>query len=128
MIFGPDLIPLVLNGGKTVTRRRSQQYRDHDGRPRLRYEYGHIYAVQPGRGRPHVGHIEVLSVSIEPLGGITEKDARLEGFSAAGDVWATTYFMRYWMALHKVWNPDEPVARIAFRRAPDCARCAEVLP
>jgi len=118
MIFGPDLIPKVLDGRKTVTRRRSQH---RDGRP-LRYLAGGVYAVQPGRGQPHVGHIEVGSVSIEPLVAMTEEEARSEGFRSL------TVFMAYWMMLHRGWNPDEPVVRIAFRRAPDCARCAEVLP
>ena len=125
MIFGPDLIPKVLDGSKTVTRRRSHH---RDDRP-LRYLAGGVYAVQPGRGKPHVGHIEVLSVSVEELGLITQfhyasqrrAEAQEEGFKSLPE------FVRYWIKLHGGFNPHELVARIAFRRAPDCPKCA-VLP
>ena len=114
LIFSPELITKVLSGAKTVTRRRSQH---RDGRP-LRYLAGGVYAAQPGRGKPHVGHIEVLSVRIEPLAFLTEIEAYREGFHTL------TEFIGYWRLLHKGFDPGESVARIAFRRAPDCARCA----
>lgn len=109
MIFGPELIGKVLDGRKTVTRRRSSHYR-----------VGKVYAVQPGRGKRHVGHIEVESVDIERLMPLTEGEARLEGFANRAD------FICYWQQLHHYWNPREMVTRIAFRLAPSCADCVEL--
>lgn len=107
MIFGPDLIGKVLSGEKVVTRRRLP----------VRYQAGKVYAVQPGRGKRHVGHIEVRSVNVQSLWALTDWEARLEGFVNAAS------FADYWVQLHGIWNPDDEVARIAFRLAPSCADC-----
>ncbi len=107
MIFGPELIGKVLDGSKTVTRRRLSRYR-----------VGKVYAVQPGRGKKHVGHIEIRSVNIEYLQAITEEEARLEGFTNRDA------FMGYWISLHGAWHGQTEVTRIAFRLAPACAECA----
>jgi len=114
MIFSPQLAAKVLSGEKTVTRRRLVH---RDGRP-SRYKVSGVYAVQPGRGKPHVGHIQVWNILIEPLNAITNDDIRLEGFAKWVD------FMDYWVALYHIWNPYEEVARIRFERAPSCERCA----
>ena len=108
MIFGPDLIGKVLSGEKIVTRRRSS-----------RYQVGKVYAVQPGRGKKHLGHIEIVGVWTEPLRTVGAAEARLEGFGSVGD------FLRDWRRLYGNWNPSDEVARIAFRLAPPCADCGE---
>lgn len=107
MIFSPEMVEKVMDGSKVVTRRRLP----------TRYQAGKMYAVQPGRGKRHVGHIEVLGVNTESLWSITEEDARLEGFANRSD------FKRYWKLLHGTWKPLTEVARIAFRLAPSCADC-----
>lgn len=113
MIFSPQLAKKVLDSTKTVTRRRTEH---RDGRP-IRYTAAGVYAVQPGRGKRHVGHIVVTHAGLEPLQAITEEEARLEGFSG----WPE--FLDYWMKLHGSWNPGEIVARIAFRRIHRCDGC-----
>lgn len=113
MIFQRDLVELVLTGRKTVTRRR-QVHRD--GRP-LRYKERGVYAVQPGRGKHHVGHLQVLAITAEPLGMISHDDAQREGFAGPEE------FIDRWAELHGSFDQDEVVIRIAFARAPDCPDC-----
>ncbi len=109
MIFGPELIGKVLSGAKTVTRRRLP----------VRYQAGRIYAVQPGRGKKHVGHISVVSASRERLRTVMLLgEARREGFRYQRD------FTNYWERLHGPIQYSEIVTRIAFRLAPTCAECA----
>lgn len=108
MIFGPELIGKVLDGSKIVTRRHTP----------ARYQKGRVYAVQPGRGKRHVGHILVLHVSEERLSkvmGIGE--ARREGFKSRGA------FVNYWEGLHGPIRYGETVARITFTLAPSCSAC-----
>ena len=108
MIFGPELIGKVLDGSKTVTRRRSS-----------RCQVGKVYAVQPGRGKRHVGHIEIESVQKQSLSLVTYPgEAHREGFRSRGD------FVNYWEKLHGSIQYREQVTRIAFRLAPACAECA----
>jgi len=114
MIFGPDLVIKILGDDKTVTRRRLTtglcgSY--------IRYQVGKTYAVQPGRGKHHVGHIRVLEVTTEHLGDITDAGARAEGFTWRGP------FMAYWERLHGTWDGTEPVAVIRFELAPRCDDC-----
>jgi len=114
MIFSPELAAKVLSGEKTVTRRRLAH---RDGRP-IRYKVGGVYAVQPGRGKPHLGHIRVNTIDTEELQEMTEEESQREGFASL------SAFVDYWVALHHIWNPIEMVARIWFERAPSCERCA----
>ena len=107
MIFGPELIGKVLDGSKTVTRRRLH------GRlvwppSALRYQPGRTYAVQPGRGGKAIGRIHVRQVYLQHLGAMIHEDARLEGFRCLAD------FDSYWRHLHGTWNPEEEVAVIEF--------------
>lgn len=108
MIFGPEMLPKVLSGEKTVTRRRTSHY-----------VTGQTYAVQPGRGKRHVAHVRVLSANEERLWAISHRDAPREGFENPAA------FMDYWTALHGSWNPDEIVTRIEFELVASCPRCRE---
>ena len=111
MIFSPELAAKVLDGTKTITRRR---VRVGDF---CRYLPGQVYAVQPGRGKKHVGHIAVWGLSYRILNSISDADVRSEGFVDIGG------FMDYWMKLYGVWNPNEEVSVIEFILAPSCERC-----
>lgn len=113
MIFSLQLATKVLEGVKTTTRRRITH---RDGRP-LRYQAGKSYAVQPGRGKPHVGHIKVWSVEVQPLGALLPSGARDEGFLTVGD------FNDYWGRLHGGYDRSEPVAVIKFFVTRRCAKC-----
>ena len=114
MIFGPELVGEVLDGTKTVTRRRVTH---RDGRD-LRYRAGKVYAIQPGRGKPHVGHIRIRSVSVESLGDIRLADIEAEGFNHP------CAFVEYWKRLYGHYDPKEAVAVISFELAPRCPKCA----
>ncbi len=122
MIFGKELIGKVLSEEKTVTRRR---LKGRDGLIRyngrlIGYQPDKVYAVQPGRGKKHVGHILVKDVRTEALQYITPGDAEEEGFSSRGD------FVRYWSMLYGDWNPDELVAVISFELLERLRCCAEL--
>jgi hypothetical protein len=110
MIFGKELIEKVLSGEKIVTRRRSS-----------RYQVGKVYAIQPGRGKKHVGHIEILSVQEQRLSMVMRPgEVRREGFRRYGD------FVNYWEKLHGPIQYHETVARIEFRLARSCKECVEL--
>jgi hypothetical protein len=107
MIFQPDLAAKVLDGSKTVTRRKPGKYRA-----------GCSYSVQvpitdgPGKGRggkqlARIGG--VLDVSLpEPVGRVDRDEARLEGFDSVAD------FVAYWRSLYGEWDPMRLVERIEF--------------
>jgi hypothetical protein len=118
MIFRPELVDKILAGSKTVTRRRLKH---RDGRPigatPFRYQVGMTYAIQPGRGKAHVGHILVRDVVVEPLKHMTVADCQAEGFKKA------SAFLDYWESLHGEADLDEPVAVIRFELAPRCDDC-----
>lgn len=114
MIFKPILVDRIVAGTKTMTRRRGVH---RDGRP-LRYAPGNAYALQPGRGKRHVGHLMIEAAYNEPLGFLTRADARAEGFASIET------FRAYWIELHGAYDPGEIVAVYAFRyagRLPCCA-------
>ncbi len=123
MIFRPELAKKVLSGGKTVTRRRLVH---RDGKP-IRYREGRQYAVQPGRGQKHVGHICVIKVWEEKLKEIGTEAAQAEGFLFARAVGGPEdSFMLYWMSLHGGWDPEEVVAVIRFHALPRRSCCAKL--
>jgi hypothetical protein len=112
MIFRPELVDKILAGSKTVTRRRLPR----SDKPRKRYREGQTYAVQPGRGKHHVGHIRVSGVRIKPLHHV-KSDFRAEGFGSLDE------FADYWKHLHGSIDWNESVAVIWFELAPRCDDC-----
>ena len=110
MIFGERLLNAVLAGEKTVTRRVS------NGAP-CKYLPGRTYALQPARGRPGIGRIQVVSVRQECLGALTSADARAEGFAGRDE------FFAYWRRLYRRVDPDLVVNRIEFRLVFDGYTC-----
>lgn len=113
MLFASEMVDAILAGRKTVTRRRLT----HRSGGLVRYRVGGTYAIQPGRGKPHVGHIYVTQVHTEELKDISPEQARCEGFSDIAG------FMAYWLHLYGTWSPTERVAVIQFSLAPSCSRC-----
>lgn len=106
MIFGEDLIPKILAGEKTQTRRPVQ------GRHPCRYKAGRVYSVQPGRGQHGVARIRVTDVRSVKLGWISDDDAHAEGFLTGDD------FYRYWCDLHGLVRDGARVWRITFELVP----------
>ncbi len=102
MIFRPELVKLILQGKKSMTRRPAGD------QAHCRYRPGHAYQVQPGRGRKGLFPITIQAVRFEYLGEITFKDARREGFHTRQE------FIDYWTALHGHYNHDLRVWVIGF--------------
>lgn len=86
IMFRPELAEKVMNGSKTVTRRLvSDNPRSPWFREECKFQPGRSYAIQPGRGKNAIGRATVESVRREPLGRITEAEARLEGFASLAE-------------------------------------------
>jgi hypothetical protein len=123
VIFGDQLLPKVLSGEKTVTRRPAKlEDGGYGGAIFLpcKYTVGRTYGVQPvikegpgkGRGGKAVARIRIISVEREPLERFTlssrVREAHLEGFK---DHWA---FKGYWISLYGSYDPTQLVDRIEF--------------
>jgi hypothetical protein len=103
VIFSPELLPKVLDGTKTVTRRRVKPHEQS-----CRYVPGRTYAVQDRRGGRGIGRIRVNTVRQEPFSDITADEARLEGFTDASEMRA------WWVTRYGVEAYEAPVWRIEF--------------
>lgn len=115
MLFKPLLVERIRRGEKTTTRRRSV----HINGRQLRYKAGSQYALQPGRGKKHVGHLRVLDVRAEPLGGMSGADAGREGFACIAS------FKAYWRGLHRGYDGNEIVTVIDFEYLGERDCCAD---
>jgi hypothetical protein len=103
--FKKELAELVMAGTKTQTRRPVKEGDSfHKGpdiwsnqevhRNRLLWHKGGIYAVQPGRGKPGIGHIQITNIKIEDVRNISHEDVLAEGFESRSEflhVWCTFY-------------------------------------
>lgn len=110
MNFRPELAAKVMAGEKTVTRRlvsdnpRSPWFIERCGlRP------GKTYAVCPGRGKDAIGRVVVDAVMSEPLGRISDSEARREGFANAAE------FEAAFAAINGGYDPHVIVWRVVFR-------------
>lgn len=102
MQFGPQLMPKVLDGTKTMTRRKRKTMD-------CPYQAGHDYAAQPGRGQRAVARIRILGIRWERLSDLTEEDAQLEGFAS------TDEFFDYWVGLYGKVDKRDQVWVITFQ-------------
>lgn len=137
MIFTPDNCQLILDGRKTQTRRvmREDHYiRRRDGRvalvretvdpfaPRVIYQVGGTYAIQPGRGEKAVGRIRVTAIRRERLQEIGPHDALAEGVTyphrdeCPPDFRAVEAYRELWESIHGSgsWERNDRVAVIEF--------------
>lgn len=99
MLFTGHSKSLILAGKKTQTRRVWD-------RPRVRI--GGVYQCRTELFGKPFAHIKVLAVDQVRLGDISEEDARAEG--AAG----VEEFIKTWLRIHGIWNPDQRVWRVEF--------------
>lgn len=91
----------VLAGTKTQTRRIAK-----GASPPWRV--GRSYAVQPGRGKHAVGRILVTDVRREPLGRLSARDARAEGYASRAE------FEETWASMHGAYDPMQLVDVVEF--------------
>jgi len=104
VIFKPELVDLIKQGKKTMTRRPVKP-----GERQCRYRDRGVYALQPGRGQHADGKITIIAVPrIEHLGEISIKDARREGFTNVME------FLAYWRGLYGSVDRDQEVWVISF--------------
>ena len=97
----------MLAGEKTVTRRLcSENPRSPWWRERCALAPGRTFAVQPGRGKPSIARAHAISVRREPLGTLSDGEARREGFATA------KAFERAFTALLGAYNPAALVWRV----------------
>lgn len=90
--FKKELADRILAGKKTQTRRpvkESDSFRFDGGaypevhrNGRLLWYKPGIYAIQPGRGKPRVGHLQIKDIKIEDVRNISLEDAIAEGFES----------------------------------------------
>jgi len=78
--FSPEHVAMILAGRKTETRRL--------GMTPPRYRVGHVYAVQPGRGRAAVGHIRILDLDRQMVREVSNLQARAEGYDSVFEFWS----------------------------------------
>jgi len=113
VIFGAALLPKVLDGSKTETRRRK-----HQTDLLSTYRPGHDYAVQARRGGRAVARMLVEAVHWETLADLTQEAAAREGFESVGA------FEAYWRLLYREWEPSTEVWVIRFALLRPCIYCA----
>ena len=102
MIFKPELVELIKQGKKTMTRRPIKL-----GEKACRYKANHAYSLQSG-GKRGDEKITVVAVRRQRLGDISEKDAKREGFPNK------QAFVHYWIGLYGHYDPDQQVWVISF--------------
>lgn len=111
MIFKQPMIDAILARRKTVTRRPVDSLWGDDAQP-CRYREGRTYAIQPGRGKPGVGRIEILDVELQPLSDALAEYGE-EGFTTRDA------FIAYWRELYGTFDEDLAVWRIEFALVPE---------
>lgn len=95
---------LVLAGRKTQTRRIAKGQE-------APWLIGRTYAVQPGRCCRAVGRILVTNLRREPLGQVTDADARAEGVADR------EAYVALWAEIHGRFDPEWLVDVVEFRLA-----------
>ena len=102
LTFRKDLIKLILEGKKTVTRRRR----------RYKLKAGDVVAVKRSYFTKDVEcYIRVTRVYFQKLKEMTDDDARKEGISDLNE------FKKLWAEIYGYWDEEEEVEVIEFEVA-----------
>ncbi len=120
MIFTLFHATQVIDGIKTQTRRPRRSGDTRYGADpisqvrrngRLVYAVGRIYAVQPGRGKAAICHIQILKIRLQRLADITDRESVAEGFNGRAG------FFAGWRALypHSDVDMNQMVWALTFR-------------
>jgi hypothetical protein len=98
-LFKRSLIPLVLSGQKTQTRRAHKR----------RWIIGHTYKIKDQYLSKGLGTIKITRSFKQRLGDISEQDAQKEGFANRME------FIKAWTLINKgTWNPETVVTVYEF--------------
>jgi hypothetical protein len=97
-LFKRRLIPMVLSGVKTQTRRIHKR----------RWIIGHTYKIKDQYCSKGLGTIKITRAFKQRLGDISEQDAQKEGFKNR------TEFIDAWNTINGSWNPDTIVTVYEF--------------
>jgi hypothetical protein len=109
VIFRAELAQKVLAGENTITRRLcSENPSSSWWRERCALRPGRSFAVQPGRSKLSIARARVTRVHREPLGWLSDRKARREGFATA------KAFERAFAAINGAYDPAALVRRVAF--------------
>lgn len=107
MTFREDLARQVIAGTKIITRRKtSTNPRSPWWEGGCTLKPGKSVAVQPGRGKRALGRATILRVTQEPLGHLTDDEARAEGFPDHDA------FERAWASINGSYDPATTVWRV----------------
>jgi hypothetical protein len=98
-LFKRCLIPLILSGQKTQTRRAHKRG----------WIIGHTYKIKDQYLSKGLGTIKITRSFKQRLGDISEQDGQKEGFKNRAE------FIQTWIKINKgVWNPDQIVTVYEF--------------
>jgi hypothetical protein len=89
-LFKRKLIPLVLSGVKTQTRRIHKRS----------WVIGHTYKIKDSYYCKGLGTIKITRAFKQRIGDISEQDVQKEGFKNREE------FIQTWININKAWNPD----------------------
>lgn len=102
ILFKPEHAPMILDGTKTQTRRLGK----------CRWRVGSIHQAKLNfkKGSNPFAHIKILSRYQEPLGNISEADARAEGYNSIQE------YVEVFKRIYGMWDPDIDVWVVNFER------------
>jgi len=99
ILFKREHVPMILSGRKTQTRRTG----------RCRWKVGTIRQAKTSyRKDSTFARIRILAIRQEPLGQISEADARAEGYNSVAE------YQDVFRRIYGSWDPDMPVWVIDF--------------
>ena len=100
ILFKQYHVPLILEGHKTQTRRRGKK----------RWIVGHVHQAKVSYMAKPFANLRVVAVRSEPLGRISDADARAEGYLGRSD------YLVAFEQIYGTYNPDEVVWVLDFER------------
>lgn len=103
LLFKAEHVDPIKNDIKTQTRRLGK----------IRWKVGSIHQAKTGYKKDDTfSHLQIKAVRQEPLGCITEADARAEGYNSISE------YIEVFKRIYGKWIPEELVCVIDFKRVP----------
>lgn len=103
LLFKPEHVDQIKKDIKTQTRRLGK----------LRWKVGSVHQAKTGFKKENTfAHLLIKAIRQEPLGCITEADAKAEGYNSVSE------YIEVFKQIYSKWKPEEPVWVIDFKRLP----------